>query len=398
MKTKITLFLLLSFSILTPVLTAQNSPIYSLVRPLGGGDLKLIEIDLTSGTESLIKTYTPAELNDYNPEITSFDFQYNRFLTVGYDLLGNESIISINTTTGNIDYSYNSPNVEPFSLVYGNGKIYSLARNLTNGDLQLIEFDLSLSAETVIKTYLDTELYDYNPESTSFDHQNNRIIAIGYDLNYDESVIAINTTSGNVDYSYVSPALEIFSPQNANGKVYSLARPLGGGDLQLVEINLILETETIIKTYLPSDLDDYNPQATSFDTLNKRFITIGYDLLGNENLISINISNGNIDYSYLSTINELFAIESAGSLITETSNKVTDKNAFFIYPNPAINEIKLVNSEEFTHVEIVNSLGKKVISETLTSLTIDISQLSSGLYFVRVYNHNNSHLQKMIKQ
>ncbi len=89
---------------------------------------------------------------------------------------------------------------------------YSLTRPKVGGNLNLVKFDLSLGTETIIKTYLPSELKDYNPEATAFDHQNNRFITVG-NFGINESLIAINVTNGNIDFAYQSATEKIFSTE-----------------------------------------------------------------------------------------------------------------------------------------------------------------------------------------
>ena len=56
-----------------------------------------------------------------------------------------------------------------------------------------------------------------------------------------------------------------------------------------------------------------------------------------------------------------------------------------IYPNPANTYIQLANNSATQHVTIVNLTGQ-VVMQTNTNHTIDVSELSSGLYYVKVNN------------
>ena len=56
-----------------------------------------------------------------------------------------------------------------------------------------------------------------------------------------------------------------------------------------------------------------------------------------------------------------------------------------IYPNPANTYIQLANNSATQHVTIVKLTGQ-VVMQTNTNHTIDVSELSSGLYYVKVNN------------
>jgi len=76
---------------------------------------------------------------------------------------------------------------------------------------------------------------------------------------------------------------------------------------------------------------------------------------------------------------------------------------FILYPNPAWNELQITNYELRDGViEIYDVYGKKISSHHLIASSshhkIDISSLSSGVYFMRLIEGNHSYMQRFIKQ
>ena len=76
---------------------------------------------------------------------------------------------------------------------------------------------------------------------------------------------------------------------------------------------------------------------------------------------------------------------------------------FGIYPNPANHELRITNYELRDGViEIIDVYGRKLSSHHLIASSshqkIDISSLSSGVYFMRLIEGNNSYMQRFIKQ
>lgn len=74
---------------------------------------------------------------------------------------------------------------------------------------------------------------------------------------------------------------------------------------------------------------------------------------------------------------------------------------FYVYPNPVTNQLTVVTGDAVlpsAKVEISNGLGQIVISTELNAeKIIDVSDLSSGFYFVTISQNNSSFTQKILK-
>jgi len=69
---------------------------------------------------------------------------------------------------------------------------------------------------------------------------------------------------------------------------------------------------------------------------------------------------------------------------------------FGLYPNPAT-EVLNVKANDVKNIEIVNMLGQAVITTNVQ--TINVSDLTNGVYFVRVnYNNGTVSTQKFVKE
>jgi hypothetical protein len=85
----------------------------------------------------------------------------------------------------------------------------------------------------------------------------------------------------------------------------------------------------------------------------------------------------------------------------ENSIKDITKAAFSIVPNPATNgSITITASNNFNTVEIVNFLGQTFISQNndKKEATVDVSNLTNGVYFVRIVGENGTSVQKFVKK
>lgn len=84
-------------------------------------------------------------------------------------------------------------------------------------------------------------------------------------------------------------------------------------------------------------------------------------------------------------------------------NEAANNNLLSINPNPANNFVTIslmAEPTETTTVYIINALGEIVLTEKVTSsnTTLNIDNLTSGIYFVKVESKNGSATKKFIKQ
>lgn len=77
-----------------------------------------------------------------------------------------------------------------------------------------------------------------------------------------------------------------------------------------------------------------------------------------------------------------------------------DNNAFSFYPNPVKDILKLSYSQSMSDIMVYNLLGQQVFAKTVntTDAEVDLSQLASGAYLVRINADNQVKTIKIIKQ
>jgi len=75
-------------------------------------------------------------------------------------------------------------------------------------------------------------------------------------------------------------------------------------------------------------------------------------------------------------------------------------NAFLIVPNPATKDITIRANSSFSKVEVLSFLGQVVMKQQNTNdeLTLDVSLLTNGVYFVRIATENGTSVKKFVKQ
>lgn len=93
-------------------------------------------------------------------------------------------------------------------------------------------------------------------------------------------------------------------------------------------------------------------------------------------------------------------VEDIGSHTTTLSSTSFTWNALNIYPNPTSLNYIFVRHNEEVQVQIFNILGKKV-KETVVDPSnprVDLSDISSGIYLLKISNEQSSTTRKIIKQ
>jgi photosystem II stability/assembly factor-like uncharacterized protein len=103
-----------------------------------------------------------------------------------------------------------------------------------------------------------------------------------------------------------------------------------------------------------------------------------------------------------------YAVGDGGTILKNTVSGVGVKEglnalkSINIYPNPANNEVTIESPllTADTRISIFNTNGKHVIEIQATALKtrIDISNLSPGVYFVKLQNKNTVEVRKLIKE
>ncbi len=77
-------------------------------------------------------------------------------------------------------------------------------------------------------------------------------------------------------------------------------------------------------------------------------------------------------------------------------NALKMNNIFELFPNPATETIYITGSNLIKFLNVYNSAGKKIDKVISTNNSIDIKDLSSGLYFFEIVDVNNQIYSKTI--
>ena len=340
-------------------------------------------------------------------------------LTFGFGFSQTTEIPDLNFEQALIDLGYDSGDPDGFVLTTNINLITEL--NVSNK---------SITDLTGIEGFTDlTRLSCYNNQLTSLNVSNNT--ALTY-LGCGDNQLTILDVSNNTALTYLqcgNNQLTILDVSNNTALTY-----LGCGDNQLTSLNVSNNTAltslscfnnqlTILdvsnNTALTS-LQCYNNQLTILDVSNNTALT-GLYCFVNE-LTSLNVRNGNninfrnfdsssnpnltcifVDDVDWSPENWTVFIDSASTFVANEAEcsalSVVDYASYldiFIHPNPTENHLFVQGHKNPISISISNLQGKKVLSKINVD-KIDVSELSNGVYFIKISDGINSSTKKFIK-
>ena len=91
----------------------------------------------------------------------------------------------------------------------------------------------------------------------------------------------------------------------------------------------------------------------------------------------------------------------------EKENVTTDvivlnnENNLFVYPNPVTGKLSVSSNSIITGLEIIDLTGKIVFSRKYISgsrkITVDISHINKGIYFIKSFSYNKSYTGRILK-
>jgi hypothetical protein len=72
-------------------------------------------------------------------------------------------------------------------------------------------------------------------------------------------------------------------------------------------------------------------------------------------------------------------------------------NNLHIYPNPTTGDLFISSNIKINNISVYNIIGKEVISDAKTNNNLlDISQLSNGVYFIKISVNNTTVTKKIV--
>ena len=114
--------------------------------------------------------------------------------------------------------------------------------------------------------------------------------------------------------------------------------------------------------------------------------------IGNFTLLNPNVGDNSPSDNFLA--------KWSAAMITSVGE--IENESIFIYPNPANDKIQLVTKSNINvpkEIKIYNAIGSEVYSKYKSTLeSIDVSQFSNGLYFLKIKSGDVVQRGKFVKQ
>lgn len=147
--------------------------------------------------------------------------------------------------------------------------------------------------------------------------------------------------------------------------------------------------------YKTSALDDKTTFTASLTGLNSntRYYVRAYGIT------AAGISYGNeVSFVTKTSTSKIMEDNRNSDIQQSTEENMTEQPAFDFYPNPSWSLIQFRNLTGNVKVTIYDSKGKILITETITNNMLDISSLSSGVYYIKINDDKKTITKKLIKQ
>lgn len=80
---------------------------------------------------------------------------------------------------------------------------------------------------------------------------------------------------------------------------------------------------------------------------------------------------------------------------------LNNEGDLFVYPNPVTEKISITSNSAVTALEIIDLTGKVVLSRKFITgskkITVDMSNINKGIYFIKSYSNNKSYTGRILK-
>ena len=376
-------------------------------------------VQVLAGSSPNVVITSPSDATTFDSGTMSVDVEFSTS-----NLAGGESVtITVNGTE-------NTNATSPFTVATVDGESYTVTADLIDGTGTISTSTISFSVS--------------NPSSLTQVANITQLRAgtIGSEFEYEltgEAIISYIVTSNTRNQKYIQDSGAAILIDD-NGGVITTAFAAGDGItgvkgylseynglLQFVPIENVATTSSTGNTLTPvvvsaSELitngETYESMlitlndvtfsdtgvfagATNYNVANGADVTVCRTAFTDEDLIGTTIPTTASSITGLGgEFNGVYQIfpRYASDIAAPLSVNNFNTNSFSLYPNPTSTgsvSISSTNSEAIS-VQVFDILGKQVKNETITNNTLNVSNLKSGVYIVKITQNNASTTKKLV--
>ena len=371
----------------------------------------LTNISHSAGTNSAILTYTMTPNNSASTSVINYGLSETALTNEIIGLAAASSSI-----TGTVDITNLQPNTTYFYSVKATnstGVTNSPVASFTTSNVVQISYNFdgsytNTSGDSPFASNTGTSFVsDRNGNlESALNINNSGTTASIVGLPYGSSPRSISVWAKiNVLNNQINYVFHYGNSANGNGLALRPTTTLyfanAAANLETADTNTINTWVHYVCTYDGTTAKVYK-NGVLFSSGVKTFNTVNSSnifKLGIAETGATNFFNGAIDdlkiYDYVITNADISSLYTNNTLASQDFNandlKVT------LYPNPTKNSFTITTEAEIATVEIYSTQGQKV--STSTQKNIDISQLASGVYFVKIETAEKIQtIQKIVKQ
>ena len=119
------------------------------------------------------------------------------------------------------------------------------------------------------------------------------------------------------------------------------------------------------------------------------------DVSGNPNLQSICCDATEVVYvQNICNVNNYTATVASCAVLPETASTF---RAVSMFPNPVVDVLHLESFTSIDRIEIFTGNGIMVMADNNFNNTVDLQQLTSGIYFLKIYRKGDVQQMKFVK-
>ena len=337
-------------------------------------------------------------LDDDMAETSGLIFFDNRLITHN-DSGGMNALYEINIGSGEVNRIVtiqNASNIDWEDICTDDAYIYIGDFGNNNGNrtnlriYKVLKTDYlnadEVSSEVIEFSYQDQNDFTSSPNDTNFDAET--LISFGSDL----YVFTKNWVDGRTNIykvpknkgTYVVPRIDEF---DADGWIT-------GGTYNPLVNKVILTGYSGIRAFA-IELRGFSNGLFSNGVIDKYNLNI--PLTESFQTEAVTYSD---DFNYYISAEKNVLGSAALYSLVSTTLGVEDVNLVQneIYPNPAVESLNIESKGDLVKVEIYDYLGKKVFEDSSVSKNIDISELSKGVYILKLHSESGTTSRKFIKE